>query len=264
MTPPTPSSTSSHVSRPLTPALTATPSAPATCSASSTSSTPSTPNGGFPQVWPLEGGYHDAITFNDNAVTESAEILNETAEARGDYAFVPAAVRPLAKQAADRAVALTLRCQVVIAGKRTIWAQQHDALTLTPVAGRNFEPSALSAGESSDVLLFLMKLDHPTPQVRAAIDAGIFWLRSNAIYGQAWTGGRPPAQPRHLEAKPGAGPLWPRYTSIATGKPIFGDRDKTIHDTVGELTVERKNGYAWYSAGPEEALEAYAAYHPQP
>ncbi|HEX4308999.1 MAG TPA: pectate lyase, partial [Acidobacteriaceae bacterium] len=25
------------------------------------------PNGGWPQVWPLEGGYHDAITFNDNA-----------------------------------------------------------------------------------------------------------------------------------------------------------------------------------------------------
>ena len=29
------------------------------------------PNGGWPQVWPLEGGYHDAITFNDDAVTES-------------------------------------------------------------------------------------------------------------------------------------------------------------------------------------------------
>ena len=25
------------------------------------------PNGGWPQVWPLEGGYHDAITFNDGA-----------------------------------------------------------------------------------------------------------------------------------------------------------------------------------------------------
>ncbi len=220
------------------------------------------PNGGFPQVWPLEGGYHDAITFNDNAVTESADILNETAQARGDYAFVPAALRPQARSAADRAVALTLRCQIIIAGKRTIWAQQHDALTLAPVAGRNFEPAALSAGESSDVLLFLMKLDHPTPQVRAAITAGIAWLKANAIYGQVWTGGRPPAQPRHLEPKAGAGPIWPRYTSIQTGKPIFGDRDKSIHDTVDELTVERKNGYAWYSSGPEEVLKAYAAYHP--
>jgi len=33
------------------------------------------PNGGWPQVWPLEGGYHDAITYNDNAVIESPETL---------------------------------------------------------------------------------------------------------------------------------------------------------------------------------------------
>src|SRR5580698_3062576 len=25
------------------------------------------PNGGWPQVWPLEGGYHDAVTINDDA-----------------------------------------------------------------------------------------------------------------------------------------------------------------------------------------------------
>ncbi len=37
------------------------------------------PNGGWPQVWPLEGGYHDAITFNDDAVTESAELLTDAA-----------------------------------------------------------------------------------------------------------------------------------------------------------------------------------------
>ena len=30
------------------------------------------PNGGWPQVWPLEGGYHDAITYSDDAVSEAA------------------------------------------------------------------------------------------------------------------------------------------------------------------------------------------------
>ncbi len=251
------------------------------------------PNGGWPQVWPLEGGYHDAITFNDSAVTESADILHETAEAQGDYAFVPAALRPRAAAAAERAIAIILRCQVVIAGRRTIWAQQHDALTLVPVAGRNFEPAALSAGESSDVLLFLMQLPHPSPAIRASIDAGIAWLKANAIYGQAFVGGRLPGSPsssapssevsgaakspdgianrtpaapvtrptpRHLEAQPGAGPIWPRYTSLQTGKPVFGDRDKSIHDNVDDLTVERRNGYAWYSPGPKEALDAYVSY----
>lgn len=232
------------------------------------------PNGGWPQVWPLEGGYHDAVTFNDNAVTESAQTLMDCEEARGNFAFVPAATRRAAASAAARAITLILRAQVVVAGKRTVWAQQQDPLTLVPVAGRNFEPAALSAGESSDVLLFLMGLPHPSPAIEQAIADGIAWLKANAIYGEAWVGGRvprapgtpPPATPptpRHLEARPGAGPLWPRYTSLTTGKPVFGDRDKTIHDNVEDLSIERRNGYAWYSPGPKAALDAYDNYHPK-
>jgi PelA/Pel-15E family pectate lyase len=34
------------------------------------------PNGGWPQVWPLEGGYHDAITFNDDATVQTMRLLN--------------------------------------------------------------------------------------------------------------------------------------------------------------------------------------------
>jgi len=229
------------------------------------------PNGGWPQVWPLEGGYHDAITYNDNAVTESASLLHDASTGAGDYAFVPAEVRKQAATASERGIAIILKTQLVIAGKKTIWAQQHDALTLVPVAGRNFEPAALSAGESADLLVFLMKLPKPSPEVSAAVEAGIAWLKANAIYGQAWVGGRrgpppgvalqpgagPTPVPRHLEATPGAGPIWARYYSMTTGKPIFGDRDKTIHDNVAELTVERQNGYAWYSGGANEALNAY-------
>jgi PelA/Pel-15E family pectate lyase len=227
------------------------------------------PNGGWPQVWPLEGGYHDAITFNDNAVTESASLLHDASMGAGDYAFVPADLSKQAAAASDRAVAIILKCQLVVNGKKTVWAQQHDPLTLAPVAGRNFEPAALSAGESADILVFLMKLPNPSPEVKASIEAGIAWLKANAIYGQAWVGGRrgpptnPPSAPtpRHLEATPGAGPIWARYYSLETGKPIFGDRDKTIHDSVDDLTLERRNGYAWYSGGPQSALDAYAGWH---
>jgi PelA/Pel-15E family pectate lyase len=63
---------------------------------------------------------------------------------------------------------------------------------------------------------------------------------------------------RHLVATPGVGPIWARYYSLTTGKPIFGDRDKTIHDDESELSLERRNGYAWYSSGEEEAITAYA------
>ena len=85
------------------------------------------PNGGWPQVWPLEGGYHDAITYNDNAVTESAETLTSVAEGAGNYAFVPAELRLQAKASVAHALQCILATQVVVKGKRTVWAQQHDA-----------------------------------------------------------------------------------------------------------------------------------------
>ena len=214
------------------------------------------PNGGWPQVWPLEGGYHDAITFNDNAVTESASLLQDVAAAgKTDYAFVPTELRTKAGAAVAKAIAIIVKAQIVVGGKRTAWSQQADALTLAPVAGRNYEPAALSAGESADLLKFLMQIPSPTPELKAAVEAGIAWLKSSAIYGQAWVGGRPGV--RHLEAAPGAGQLWARFYSVETGKPVFGDRDKTIHDTVDDLSTERRNGYAWYSAGPKSALDAY-------
>ena len=218
------------------------------------------PNGGWPQVWPLEGGYHDAITFNDNAVTESAETLTAVAEGAGNYAFVPAELRRQAATSASHALECILATQVIVKGQRTVWAQQHDALTLAPVAGRNYEPAALSSGESADVLMYLMKLEHPSPPVVAAVNAGAAWLKSKAIMGQQWVGGRGDAKGRHLEAKSGAGPIWARYYSITTGLPVFGDRDKTIHDDVSELSTERRNGYAWYSGGPQQALDAYASW----
>ena len=105
----------------------------------------------------------------------------------------------------------------MVKGKRTVWAQQHDALTLAPVAGRNYEPAALSSGESADLLVYLMQLPHPSPAVIAAVNAGVAWLKDAAII---WTGvgGRA----RHggwaaPEAKDGAGPIWARYYSITTG-----------------------------------------------
>jgi len=218
------------------------------------------PNGGWPQVWPLEGGYHDAITFNDNAVTESAETLTAVAKGEGNYSFVPEELRRKAKTAADHALDCILATQVMSNGRRTVWAQQHDALTLAPVAGRNYEPAALSSGESSDVLVYLMQLPHPSPAVVTAINAGVAWLKEAAITGQEWVGGRGTPGGRHLEAKAGAGPIWARYYGITTNQPIFGDRNKTIHDNVGELSQERRNGYAGYSAGPQQALDAYATW----
>ena len=216
------------------------------------------PNGGFPQVYPLEGGYHDAITFNDNAVSESAETLVDVAESKSDYSFVPADLRKQAGAAAAKAVKCILASQVVINGKKTVWPQQEDPLTLEPVSARNYEPGALAASESADVLEYLMSLPNPSPEIIVAVDSGIAWLKSAAIYGYEYVGGRGTPEGRVLKPREGAGPLWARYYSVTTQKPIFGDRDKSLHDTVNELSPERRNGYQWYGNGAQHALDTYA------
>ena len=221
------------------------------------------PNGGWPQIYPLQGGYHDAVTYNDDALTNVVELLSDVAAKQEVYAFVPDALAAEARGAVDRAVELIVRTQVVAGGQRTGWGQQHDVLTLVPVGARNFEPAALSSNESAALLAFLMQLPRPSPEVVRAVHDGAAWLEARALLDIEWTGVGPDG--RRLRPKPGAGPLWARFHDIGTMRPIFGDRDRTIHDDVNELSAERRNGYSWFGTGPARTLRLYrswAASHP--
>jgi PelA/Pel-15E family pectate lyase len=215
------------------------------------------PNGGWPQNYPIEGGFHDGITFNDNAVAEASMILADVAEGSPEFAFIPADLRKTAGVASRRAVDIILAAQVVVDGKKTVWPQQVDALTLEPISARNYEMRSLASAESADVLIFLMRQPSPTPEIKEAIHAGAAWLKAHAIYGKAFTKVSD-VEGRKLIDKPGAGPIWSRNYDIRTGKPIFGDWDKSIQDDVNNISKGRRNGYSWYSAMPQKALDAYA------
>jgi PelA/Pel-15E family pectate lyase len=216
------------------------------------------PCGGWPQVWPLQGGYHDALTFNDDAFANTANLLADVASnADGLYGFVPPELKAKAAASVMRARALVLAAQVGVKGKRTIWGQQHDPLTLQPAAARNFEPSALSATESASLLVFLMRFDDPSADEIAAVHDGIAWLRSAAIMNKAWKEG---PNGRTLVDEAGAGPIWARFYQGDPVMPVFGDRDKTIHDDVNDLIAERRNGYSWFNTGPAKALKRYQAW----
>jgi PelA/Pel-15E family pectate lyase len=212
------------------------------------------PNGGWPQVWPLEGGYHDGITYNDDAFTNVVTLMHDTGAGQGEFAFVPQAVRAQAQAAEARALACILASQVRIGGQLTVWGQQHDPVTLAPTAARNYEMASLSSAESAGLLVYLMELDHPSPEVVASIKAGVAWLRGHALHDVVWARDM---KDRRLEPKPGAPLLWSRYYSLTSGQPIFGDRDKSVHDDVMDISPERRNGYSWYNSTPQKALDAY-------
>jgi pimeloyl-ACP methyl ester carboxylesterase len=51
--------------------------------------------------------------------------------------------------------------------------------------------------------------------------------------------------------------MWARLSELGTDKPIFGDRDRTIHYDVSELSDERRAGYTWYGEWPAGVLKKY-------
>jgi PelA/Pel-15E family pectate lyase len=217
------------------------------------------PNGCWPQIFPLAGGYHDAITFNDDATTDVLQLLS--AVARGVYPFVAADLRADAAKAVDRGVACMVGTQVVINGQKTVWGAQHDPLTLEPVKARAYEHASLSGRESAAILDFLMRLDAPSPDVIAAVHAGAAWLRTTAIHGFSY-------QPRgRLIAQEGAAPLWARFYEMGSNRPIFSDRDGIIRYALSEISEERRSGYLWYTDEPATTLRRYerwARKHPLP
>lgn len=217
------------------------------------------PGGGWPQVWPLQGGYHDAFTINDNAAVHVIELMRQVGEGGASFAFVPADHRARATAAAGRGLDILLRAQVAVNGKPAIWAQQYDPLSLEPVAARNFEPVALSTGESVAVLQYLMSLPEPSPRIRTAIADAMAWFEANALRDVEWTR-EDPVQGRRLVAKLGAGPLWARFYDPQTSKPVYGDRDRSIHDDVNEISIERRNGYAWFNNGGTGLASAFATW----
>jgi PelA/Pel-15E family pectate lyase len=223
------------------------------------------PNGGWPQVWPLEGGYHDAITYNDDAMTQVVELMRRAADGKQDFSFVPKNIRKRADASFVRGIRCILATQIVANGTLTVWSQQVDALTLKPVSGRNYEPPTQCAPESASLLLLLMNdLPHPTASEQKSIRAAAAWFKKTAIYNQRWRRSPDGAQ---LIPTPGAGPIWARYYQTGTDIPVFADRDKSIHDNVSELSKERRNGYSWYSPESQRALDRFAkwsAEHPEP
>ncbi|MDC7675801.1 pectate lyase [Asticcacaulis machinosus] len=214
------------------------------------------PNGGWPQVWPLEGGYHDALTLNDNAMISVTALIGEAGRGQGDYAFVPADLRVRLLAAERAAIAVFMALQVKVDGKPMLWAPQYDALTLTPCSARNFEMPSLSSTDSGALLIYLMTYPDPTPQMKAAIRSGVAALKSLAIEGKDFTYVEA-IDARRLIDKPDALPIWGRYLDLKTLQPIFGARSKAIYDSVADVELGGRKGYAWFSRNPQRALNAF-------
>lgn len=215
------------------------------------------PNGGWPQIWPLEGGFHDSITFNDNAVANAAMLLRDVSQGREGFDFVSNDLKSRAGEATHKAVEVILAAQVRQGDRLLGWPQQVEPMRLVPTSARNYEPRSIASGETTDILIFLMREPNPSAEVKAAVRGAAAWLEAVRVYNKSF---EMTDQGRKLIEKPGAGPIWSRNYDLVTGRPIFGDKDQTIHDDVNEISIGRRNGYSWWITSPQRALDLYAVW----
>jgi len=226
------------------------------------------PTGGW------RGADVDAITFNDDVMTGIMALLLEIREGAPHFAWLDDTRRGAAALALDKALECTLACQIVVNGTKTAWCQQHDHSTFAPVQARSYELPSICSGESTSVLLFLISLPEPDARIREAIDAGVAWLRSAQIHGVRVD--NVPIDPVRFEnhtatfdrvavTDPAAPPLWARFYDLETNRPLFCRRDGRRVDTLAEVELERRSGYAWYGMWPARLLEHdYPAWQQRP
>lgn len=215
-------------------------------------------NGGWPQTYPSLRGYSKFITFNDGATIGAMTVLRDTAENKPPYAFVDENRREKARQAVQKGIECILNCQIIVAGKRTAWCQQHDDATFEPRPARAFEPAAITACESVGIVEFLMSIDKPRQEIIEAVQNAVAWFDTVKITGIRQVSKPDESQERGFDkvivADAAAPPMWARFYEIGTNRPIFGDRDGKVYYCLAEISAERRTGYSWYGDWPVKIL----------
>ena len=212
------------------------------------------PNGGWPQFYPLSKSYHRRITFNDGTMIRLMNFLRDAATAE-EYAFLDKDRRAAAAKAVERGIECVVKCQVVVKDKPTVWCAQHDEVTLARAKARSYELPSLSGAESAGILLFLMSLNKPSPEVTRAVKAGVAWFESAKIEGYRYKKGD---AGNTLSKDPSAGPLWARFYEVESNRPIFSDRDGVVKYDLAKIGAERRNGYTWYGNWGEGVAKTFA------
>jgi PelA/Pel-15E family pectate lyase len=226
-------------------------------------------NGGWPQYYPLENNYSKHITYNDGVITGIMRVLKDVADNKPLYAFVAPAKRKEITAAYNNGISCILKTQIREKGKLLAWCQQHDEVTLKPVWARAFEPAAICNQESADLVLFLMSVEKPSPEIRQAITAAVQWFTESKILetrvvtvkaADTLTAFRESKTDKVVVKDPAAPPIWTRFYELETHRPLFCNRDSKVVYSLAEVERERRDGYAWYTYAPKKAIDRFEAW----
>ncbi|MGI4020758.1 MAG: pectate lyase [Janthinobacterium lividum] len=214
--------------------------------------------GGWPQYYPDSSLYRAAITYNDNAMINVMEVLQDVVTGAQDFDVVDPSYKTKAQTAVNKGLECILKTQIVVDGKLTAWAQQYDKNTLKPVMARKFELIGLASSESAAIVEFLIHQKNPSPEIKKAVEAAVKWFDLVKIKGYSFVHIDDSKQPKGKDAVVRPDPnsiIWSRYYEIGTNKPFFAGRNSLKVYAVAEIENERRTGYAWYGIWPQKVLD---------
>lgn len=215
-------------------------------------------NGGFPQFYPDTSIYRSEITFNDNAMINALNVLWDVTHGINDFDVVDKSFINPSEKAIERGIDCILKTQIKVNGKLTVWCAQYDKHTLQPAKARAYELVSLSGLESVGIVEFLMKVQHPSKQIKDAVNNAVQWFQQSKIDGYNYIDIKDATQPNgrdRILAPEKNSVVWARFYDIETNKPFFSGRNGIKKWSVTEIENERRTGYAWYGTWPKKLLE---------
>lgn len=222
-------------------------------------------NGGWPQFYPVRKGftsYSGHITYNDGAMVNVMNLLNDIAKQRQSFASLNIGKELIkkARESYEKGVDCILKTQITQNGKLTVWCAQHDEITLAPANARAYELASFSGGESVGIIELLMKIENPSKDIVNAINASVQWFQDHKLQGirmQEFINAEGEKDRKVVDEK-SAPDIWARFYDLETGKPYFCDRDGVKRVTFAEMGYNRRNGYSWYTYAPQKMMDEYA------
>ena len=215
------------------------------------------PNGGWPQYFPDTSGYRRNITFNDNAMVNVLNVLQDVVEKKHDLDVVSVALIDKCGTAIQKGIDCILKTQVKQNGILTAWCAQHHPYTLAPANARKFELASLSGMETVGIIRFLMSVNNPGKEIKAAVNAGVQWLEKVKIKGYDFVFVDAPSLPGGKDrvlVEDENSIIWARFYDLQNNDPFFCGRDGIRKRSVAEIEQERRVGYAWYGKWPATLL----------
>ncbi|WP_223254387.1 pectate lyase [Bacillus sp. HNG] len=199
--------------------------------------------GGFAQVFPRRGNYSDYVTFNDEAMINVLEMMDDVLAKRYpfDSDVIDDSYTQKIKQSIESGIDYILKSQIKVDGKLTAWCAQHDPYTLEPREARAYEHPSISGSESIGIIRFLMSRPQ-TEEIKQSVRAALEWVDAVKLENTRYVSGDP--NNVYFVEDPNS-TAWYRFYEIATNKGIFSGRDGVIKYDIMEIEEERRNGYSW-------------------